>query len=148
LQAGQPTSALAARVSGRWYEFPENARGIKAIAFDFRGDAPALVVRTAAGETRTPFGFGTWAKSRGGFANGLERGLSVPAQPLLAASGGWTGEETFTLKLVAYETPYYSTLAFKFEGERLVLDSEHHVWFGPTKQPQLVGQAAAAAAGN
>ena len=139
---GQATSALAARVSGRWYEFPENARGIEALAFDFRGDSPALVVRTAAGETRTPVGFGSWAKSRGGFANGLERGLGVPAQPLMAASGAWAGEDTFALKIVLYESPYYSTLTFKFEGDRLLLDSEHHVWFGPTKQPQLVGNAA------
>src|ERR1044072_6854353 len=74
-QTGQPTSTLAARVSGRWYEFPENERGIKALAFDFRSDPPALLVRTAAGETRTPIGFQSWAKSRGGFANGPQRAL-------------------------------------------------------------------------
>lgn len=144
LQTGRPTSALAAKVSGRWYEFPENDRGLKALSFDFKGASPVLVVRTAAGETRTPVGFESWAKSRGSFANGLERALSVPAQPLSAASGAWTGEETYALKLVLYETPYYSALTFRFEGERLLLDSEHNVWFGPTKQPQLVGRAAAA----
>lgn len=141
-QTGRPASALAAKVSGRWYEFPENGRGIKALAFDFRGDPPALLVRTAAGETRTPVGFESWAKSRGGFANGLERALGVPARPLSAASGAWTGEDTYSLKLVLYETPYHSTLTFKFEGDRLLLDSEHNVWFGPTKQPQLIGRAA------
>ena len=142
LQTGRPTSPLAAKVSGRWYEFPENERGIKALAFDFKGGSPALLVRTAAGEARTPVGFETWAKGRGGFADGLDRALSVPAPPLLASSGAWTADDTFTLKLVAYETPYYSTLTFKFDGERLLLDSEHNVWFGPTKLPQLTGQAA------
>ena len=142
-QTGQPTSTLAARVSGRWYEFPENERGIKALAFDFRSDPPALLVRTAAGETRTPIGFQSWAKSRGGFANGLERALSVPAEPLSAASGAWTADDTYTLKVVLYETPYYSTVTFRFDGERLLLDSEHQVWFGPTKLPQLVGQLTA-----
>jgi CubicO group peptidase (beta-lactamase class C family) len=140
-QTGQPTSALAARVSGRWYEFPENERGIKALSFDFKGSSPVLVVRTAAGETRTAIGFESWSKNRGGFTNGLDRALAVPAQPLNAASGAWTGEDTYALKLVLYETPYYSTLTFKFEGERLLVDSEHNVWFGPTKLPQLVGQA-------
>ncbi|HZB45918.1 MAG TPA: serine hydrolase domain-containing protein, partial [Pyrinomonadaceae bacterium] len=110
LQTGRPTSALAAEVSGRWYEFPENDRGVRALALDFRSDSPALLVRTASGEARTPVGFESWAKSRGGFANGLERGLGVPAPPLLASSGAWTADDTFTLKLVAYETPYYSTL--------------------------------------
>ena len=75
------------------------------------------------------------------FANGLDKALGLPAQPLLAASGAWASEETYALKIVLYETPYYSTLNFKFEGDRLVFDSEHNVWFGPTKQVQLIGQA-------
>jgi hypothetical protein len=65
----------------------------------------------------------------------------VPARPLTAASGAWTADDTYTLKLVLYETPYSSALAFKFEGERLLVDSEHNVWFGPTKQALLVGRA-------
>jgi CubicO group peptidase (beta-lactamase class C family) len=141
-QPGQTTSPTAPKVSGRWYEFPENERGIKALSFDFGGSTPALVVRTAAGETRTPIGFESWAKSRGGFANGLEKALGLPAQPLSAASGAWTADDTYAVKIVLYETPYYSTLTFRFEGERLLVDSEHNVWFGPTKQAQLVGQAA------
>jgi CubicO group peptidase (beta-lactamase class C family) len=140
LQPGRPTSPLAARVSGRWYEFPENERDIKALALDFDGGAPALVVRTSGGELKTPLGVGSWVKSQGGFANGLGRALSVSARPLLAASGAWTEDDTFAVKLVAYETPYYSTLTFKFDGDRLLLDAEHNVWFGPTKQPQLVGR--------
>ncbi|MDT5271638.1 MAG: hypothetical protein QOH49_3824 [Acidobacteriota bacterium] len=145
-QTGLNTSTLAAKVSGRWYEFPENDRGIKALALDFNGSTPALVVRTTAGETRTPVGFESWAKSRGGFANGLDRALAVPAQPLTAASGAWTADDAYALKLVLYETPYYSTLTFKFDGDRLLLDSEHNVWFGPTKLPQLVGRVAGAVA--
>ena len=140
-QTGRPTSALAAEVSGRWYEFPENERGIKALSFDFNGSTPALLVRTAAGETRTTVGFESWVKGRGGFANGLDKALGVPARPLTAASGAWTADDTYTLKLVLYETPYSSALAFKFEGERLLVDSEHNVWFGPTKQALLVGRA-------
>ena len=142
LPQGAPTSTLAAKVSGRWYEFDENDRGVKALSFDFGSATPALVVRTAEGETRTALGAGSWVKGRGGFANGLERALGVPSPPLVAASGAWTAEDTYTVKLVAYETPYYSTLTFRFDGERLLLDSEHNVWFGPTKQTQLTGRAA------
>ena len=46
------------------------------------------------------------------------------------------------VKLALCETPFHSTLAFRFEGDRLLLDSEHNIAFGPTKLPQLVGQAA------
>jgi CubicO group peptidase (beta-lactamase class C family) len=148
LPQGAHVSPLAAKVSGRWYEFGENDRGVKAVSFDFNSGTPALLVRTAEGETRTPLGVGTWAKSRGGFANGLERALGVPAPLLIAASGAWTAEDTYTVKLVAYETPYYSTLTFRFDGERLLFDSGHNVWFGQTKQAQLTGRAAHALPAN
>ena len=96
-------------------------------------------MRTSTGETRMTIGRETWTNSRGLFSNGLDRALSVPANPLVAASGAWSTENTFTVKLVLSETPYYSTLNFKFEGDRLLVDSEHNVAFGPTKLPQLVG---------
>jgi CubicO group peptidase (beta-lactamase class C family) len=141
LPTGQLTSPDPAKVSGRWYDFPENDRGIESLSLDFNSDPPALVVRTAAGETRTPIGMGSWTKSRGGFTNGLDRALAVPENPLKAASGAWTVDQAFIVKLVLYETPYYSTLTFRFDGDRLVLDSEHNVAFGSPKLPQLVGQA-------
>jgi hypothetical protein len=102
-----------------------------------------MVVRTASGESRLPLGVGSWARSRGGFSNGIDRLLSVPQQPQLAAAAAWTADDVLTVKIIATETPFYSTLAFRFDGDRVVADGEHHVAFGPTKQPQLVGRAAA-----
>jgi CubicO group peptidase (beta-lactamase class C family) len=139
--SGFATSPLAPAVSRKWYTFPENDRGVSAVALDFDGPSPTLLVRSAAGETRTPIGLGSWSKSRDGFANGLERVLSVPARPLLAASGGWTAPEAFTVKIAAYETPFYTTVNLRFEGDRLRLESEHNVAFGPTKLAPLVGEA-------
>jgi CubicO group peptidase (beta-lactamase class C family) len=138
---GQPTGPLAARTSRRWYQFPENDRGIRAIALDLDPQSPALVVRTAAGETRTPIGIGSWDKSRDGFTSRLDRMLSVPAHPLIAASGAWTADDVFTLKLALYETPYGATVTFQFDGDRLLLDTEYNVSFGPTQQPQLIGRS-------
>jgi CubicO group peptidase (beta-lactamase class C family) len=141
--SGSASSSIAASVSGKWFEFPENNHGIKAVSFDFNSTSPSLIVRTAAGETRTTIGRETWTNSRGQFTNGLDRALSVPANPLVAASGAWSTENTFTVKIVLSETPYYSTLNFKFDGNRLLFDAEHNVTFGPTKLPQLIGLARA-----
>jgi len=140
--SGSPSSPVATAVSSRWYQFSENDRGIRAVALEWQGDAAALLVRTAAGETRTPIGLGDWATSRGGFTNGIDQFLSVPAQPLVAASGTWTADSVFIVKLALYETPYGATLMFRFDGDRLVLDAEYNVSFGPTKSPQLVGERA------
>ena len=138
--SGLPSSPMASSVSGKWFEFSENDRGIKAVSFDFNSTSPVLVVRTAAGETRMTIAGDTWSKGRGLFTNGLSRILAVPANPLAATSGAWTSPDTFTVKIVLYETPFYSTLNFKFDGDRLLIDSEHNVSFGPTKLPQLTGQ--------
>ncbi|HET8783554.1 MAG TPA: hypothetical protein VFM63_14105, partial [Pyrinomonadaceae bacterium] len=119
--------------------FPENTRGIKAVSFDFSSTSPSLSVRTVAGETRMIVGKETWTNSRGQFTNGLDRALSVPADPLVAAGGAWSSEDTFTVKIVLSETPYYSTMNFKFDGNRLLFDAEHNVYFGSTKLPQLIG---------
>lgn len=140
--AGRASSPLAATVSGRWYDLPANGRGIRAVALDLTTRAPALLVRTAAGETRTPIGVGTWATSRAGFANGMERFVSAPEHPAIAASGAWTNDSTFTVKLVAPETPFYSLLDFRFTNGRLLLDTEYNVAFGPTKLPRLQGTPA------
>jgi CubicO group peptidase (beta-lactamase class C family) len=142
LPSGQPTMPLAAKVSGRWFSFPENDRGIEAVSFDFNSATPVLIVRMKGGETRTAIGIGSWRKSPRGFANGLEKVLSVPDRPLVAAGGAWSASDVFNVKLVLYQTPFYSSLTFKFDGEHLLFDAEHNVSFGSRKLPQLVGRAA------
>jgi len=142
LPSGQSTMPMASRISGRWFEFPKNDRDIQAVSFDFNSSSPVLIVRSGSGEIRTPLGIGSWRKTSNGFANGLDKSLSVPEQPLVAASGAWSSNDVFNVKLVLYQTPYYSALTFKFDGDRLLFDSEHNVSFGPRTLPELVGQVA------
>jgi CubicO group peptidase (beta-lactamase class C family) len=148
--AGRATSPLAAKVSRRWYTLAENDRGLRAIALDLSSRTPAILVRggerrEAGGErreVRTPFAIGAWKRSATGFANGLPRLLAVPAQPAVALSGGWTADSVFTLKIVAPETPFYSTLVFAFHGDAVSIDAEHNVAFGSTKLARLEGRIA------
>ena len=65
--------------------------------------------------------------------------LGAHAATVIAASGAWVNDTTFIVKLVGPETPFYSIMTFRFEGDKLVLDGEYNVNFGPTKQPQLTG---------
>ena len=58
-----------------------------------------------------------------------------------AASGAWTGADTFTARVCFYETPFIVTLRLKFSGDELTLDSRSNVGFGSTRPPQLVGKA-------
>jgi CubicO group peptidase (beta-lactamase class C family) len=136
---GQQTSLMAFTVSSRWYTVPENERGIIALALDTKSQPPALLVRTAAGETRTPVPFGAWSAPAPGFTNHLDQSLSVPPNPTVSASGAWTADDTFTIKLVLNQTTFSSTLNLKFEGAKLAFTSKHNVNFGPTAMPELVG---------
>ena len=139
---GQASSPIASKVSGRWYQLPENDRGMRAVSLDFTG-APALHVRTASGESTTPIGLGVWATSKG-WTNGMDRLLSVVPPVSIGASGGWNSDSVFTVKLVAPETPFYSTMQFRFDGDRVVIDGENNVSFGARKIPTLVGTPATA----
>jgi CubicO group peptidase (beta-lactamase class C family) len=138
--AGRASSVLASRVSGRWYDLPANDRGLRAVSLDLSSSAPALLVRTAAGETRTPIGVGRWVSSRSDFNNGIEQMLSVLPHPAVATSGAWTSDSVYSVKLVAPETPFYSTMDFLFTGDRLLLDTEYNVSFGARKLPRLEGK--------
>jgi len=61
------------------------------------------------------------------------------AEQPVAASGAWTADGTYTVKLSFYETPFRLTLALRFTGDKLFYDCEYNVGFGPTMQPQLAG---------
>ena len=138
---GQATSSRSAATSGKRYVFASNYRQIEAVAIESREDGATVKVWTPRGESQIICGPGVWKRGRTAFVNGVG-GRMVPAdgQPV-AASGAWTQDDTFTLKLCLYETPFYSTMVFRFSGDELLLDSEHNVSFGATKLPQLVGEA-------
>lgn len=144
MPSGKATSPKAGEVNGRWFEFPENDRGIKAVSIDWVSNSPSITVRTADGEVKTPVGVSKWTTSADSFACGMNNFVSVPEKPLIAASGAWTDDNVLAVKLVANETPYYTTLTFRFENGGLLFDGEHNVAFGPTAWPQLIGRPAAA----
>jgi len=64
----------------------------------------------------------------------------VPSEPAIAASGAWSSDSTFTVKLIAPQTPFYTVLTFHFDGDRVRIDTEHNVSFGPTKLVPLEGR--------
>ncbi len=81
-----------------------------------------LLLKSAGGEQRIECGKGTWKKGR--MAYGI-----IPEQPV-AASGAWTGDDTFKVKLCFYETPFIATASLKFSGDEPPFDSQANVGFG------------------
>jgi hypothetical protein len=63
------------------------------------------------------------------------RGSSDP----IASSGGWTAGETYTLKIVRYDTPFTTSYHLRFAGDQLVVDSEQNVGPADARVSHLVG---------
>jgi CubicO group peptidase (beta-lactamase class C family) len=139
--SGQVTSPISATVSGKRYVFASNYRTIETMTLEFRGEGATLIVGTPQGESRIVCKPDTWTRGRTSFVNGVGGEMVGSSGQPAAASGAWTRDDTFSLKLCLYETPFYSTMTLRFNGDKLLLDSEHNVSFGPTTLPQLVGEA-------
>ncbi len=135
-QDGKGGSETASKVSGKTYSFPANNRKLESIALecDSKGEAATLVVKSSGSKTRIACGRGKWEKGRLAFG--------IFSEQPTAASGAWTSDETFTAKICFYETPFCVTMALRFAdgGQQLLCDTSANVAFGPTKQPQLVGE--------
>jgi hypothetical protein len=118
------------------YVFPANDRKIEAVSLE-RGDqesAITLVARVDGVDRRIPCGSGSWTRTT------MALPPALPEQPV-AASGGWTADGTFKVKLCFYETPFIITLSLKIEGDELQLDTQSNVGFGPNRRPRLTGKA-------
>jgi CubicO group peptidase (beta-lactamase class C family) len=131
-QPGQTSSPLAKQVSGKTFRFSENEAKLEWVRFDFGKEGSALTLRNAGGEHRLEVSYGRWSTGHTRFDSDQE-------QPY-AASGAWTGTDTYVVKLCLYATPFRPTLTFQFGGDLVVHDFEYNVGFGPTRQPQLMGR--------
>lgn len=139
-QAGNATSALATEISGVSLSFSDNERGIVSATLALDAQPPSLLVVTEEAEDIIALGTGDWETGTSRFSNGLSRMLDMPTEHAVAASGAWTSPDTYAVKLVLYETPFYTNMEFQFDGDRVYLSSEHHVAFGPTELPVLAGR--------
>jgi len=139
LAEGEASSPAAARVSGRRYVFEGEAQEVEAdepkleaVSLDFGREGCVLSLWDERGEHRIRCGSGAWFK-------GSSYPIRGEAQPV-AASGAWTTEDTYVMKLYFYRTPYCQTVTCRFEEERVIVNRKQNVSFGPTERPELVGR--------
>jgi len=83
---------------------------------DFADVGCTVSIKTAMGEETIPCGYGTWQPGQTALFN--ERWMSAPTP--IATSGAWTSEDSFTMVVRLYETPFYHTLVYHFvEGDMM-----------------------------
>jgi len=137
---GAHVSPVAASVSGLEYNFEPNHLALASLSIDF--NANILTYRLLGGgihhgTRQLKFGIESWVEGTANLHQTIAQPYPVPRK--VAASGVWSSEDTFTLTLCQYETPFIVTMDFRFAGQQVYLDSRVNVDFGPLEAPQLIG---------
>jgi hypothetical protein len=139
---GAHSSPQAAAVTGLAFSFEPNHLTLHSLSLDFTDNI--LTYRLLGGGKRRgthqlKFGIQSWVEGTANLQQSVARPNPQPSK--VAASGVWGAQDTFTLTLCQYETPFIQSLDFRFVGQQVILDSRVNVDFGPLEAPQLVGKA-------
>jgi len=120
--AGSATSPLAATMTRKRYTFPSNAMSIDSLALESApGSADvSLSMRIAGVDQRVAAGYHAWPKGT------LKTSATGAAEPV-AASGAWTSDDTYTMAVARYRTPFVTTYRLRFAGEQLFVSAEANV---------------------
>jgi CubicO group peptidase (beta-lactamase class C family) len=127
-----PAPPTAGRVSGRTCRFEVNEEKIQSAALTFKGNRCRLTLRDEKERRPIECGSGAWAKGTTDFG--------ARQESKIAASGAWTDDETYTIQICFYETPFIQTMTWKFVGDQVTVTRKTNVGFGPTERPTLKGR--------
>jgi hypothetical protein len=126
---GDQNSPLASEISGNTFTLEQNDRSILSIAFDFEGSTSEITITSEQG-----------VQSFKAAYQNLEIGTltnPVLVSDKVAVNGAWEADDTYTVNLIYYETPESIKFSFKFEGDKLLWDTERKASFAPRQSPTL-----------
>ncbi len=143
--AGSPTSDIAPSMSGRSFAIEPNPFGIEQVRFSFGDDIAQISVTDAVGMQSIAAGYGEWRLGvSDGRVLGRERawagGLS---REQVAASGAWTAESTFELRICYIEGEVCLVLRFRISTEAIEIAIDPNVSWGEPGVTILTGHAEA-----
>lgn len=137
--AGSRTSPQTSTVSSKMYKFSDNELGMTSIVLTNLTDRTTLTVTDEQGTHEFECGHDDWSKrhipSVGSLAPRLPRDSNVG----VAASGAWSSDDTFDIRMWYFETPYRLDLSLDFNADTVTMSGQFNVGFGPKKLPTLTG---------
>ncbi len=129
---GAATSPLVEQVSGRTYHFEPNLLQVATLRLDFAADGCTWTVADQRGEHQITAGHTERRRSTTTIdPNGTFK---------VATSGSWISADTYEMRPSFYETPFNSTITWRFAGDEVRCVYRFNVSFGPTELPELVGR--------
>jgi len=134
---GDAVSRILQDISGKKFKFADNSENLQSISVEPSKDASILNVEVNGKTYRLECAPGKWSAPRKFVWPGTN--LENSREENASATGAWNGN-TFTAKIAFTESPYVLTLKCDFSKDRMTVDPEFNVAFGPTKKPQLIGR--------
>jgi CubicO group peptidase (beta-lactamase class C family) len=125
-QAGNMISARAGSIAGKRFEMDSNPHSIEAITLDSAGadGKVSVTFRMAGADYKFAAAHGAWQKG--------ELRVQDKVEPI-AASGAWTADDAYTLRIVRYRTPFTTTYKMRFDGESMAVEAENNVGAAETR---------------
>ena len=133
--SGTATTAAARTSHGKRFVFDSNKLGLESLTVQSTnagGDA-VLALRLAGADQKLAAGYQRWAK-------GALQLTAAGAPEPVAASGAWTADDTYTMTVARYRTPFTTLYQLRFAGDQLFLKIEQNVGAAETRVTELTGQ--------
>jgi CubicO group peptidase (beta-lactamase class C family) len=134
---GVAHSHIATQVSGRTYTIARNDRGIDCLRFDFGATNPTMTITDSEGDYAVVAGYGSW------LAGTLARPGVGTRQ--IAASGAWTSDTTFELRICDTEFETGTLWRTVFSKGDISIDVDANVSWGDPSVVSLTGSQDATA---
>jgi hypothetical protein len=118
---GDPTSPMAARISGKTFRLDANDLGIQAVSFEFTKDSCKFIARDTEGEHPVACGR-VWSRGETdmpGTPPRLVVGVGKGKRPKskVAATHAWKDPNTLSMLWRYYETPHHDSVECRFDGD-------------------------------
>lgn len=133
LPTGQNSSPPMAHLSGKTFNLEQNALYLNSVALEFGNDHSTLITGTPRGYRSIQIGHDTWLK-------GTTDLHDFHNQPI-ATCGVWTADDAFELRACFHEGEFCPVLRFHYLSDRLQLEFEPNVAWGPTSVTTITGIA-------
>jgi CubicO group peptidase (beta-lactamase class C family) len=129
---GNPTSDMAAEVSGKKFIIQGANAEFSAVSFDLVNDIKNITLWVNEEAQEIPVGYGEMQHGE----------MMIPGwgKVPVASSGAWTGANTYRAMIYHVSAPHAIIFNFTFSGNEVTIDSEYNVSFGSTKRPQVKGK--------
>jgi CubicO group peptidase (beta-lactamase class C family) len=131
LVEGHASSPLAEQVSGKTFDLESSNMQLEGITLEFGDKQSTMIVRSERGEHTLPIGHAGWHVGESGYSR----------EPV-AASGAWTADDTYEVRLCYTERVYCPTFRFHFAGSELQLEVDPNVFWTTTDVRTITGQPA------